>query len=88
MPQPHSTRPATQKEIQDARPKARDFERPKPSNETSTARGPYTATPSTNAEQARQELRFLEVYGDPHDAIQRDEMRHLRAAANRGGDSP
>ncbi len=62
-------------------------EKPKPSNETSVARGPYTATPQMDAEQAAAELRFLEVYGDPTDAIQRNEMRELRRMS-RGGDSP
>ncbi len=52
----------------------------------SVARGPYTAKPSINPEQARQELAHMQRFSDPTDPIAQAEIAALRRAA--GGGQP
>ena len=56
-------------------------QQPRQDHGISGPRGPYTATPPTNAAQAAQELAHLESTGPPTDAIFAAERVQLRRLA-------
>lgn len=58
-----------------------------PTKSTSGPRGPYSAQPDTNPEQARQELADLAKSGPPSDAVFAAERAALHRAAGGGGGS-